>query len=107
MAWIYLIFAGIAEIGWPLGFKLASLSVSKSQHIAWISFAVFAMFISGVCLYIAQREIPIGTAYLVWTGVGGLGTFLIGVIFFGDASSLLRYFGALLILSGLVVLKIA
>ncbi len=107
MAWIFLLLAGIAEIGWPLGFKLATNTTTNSSHISWIAFSVISMLLSGVLLYFAQRHIPIGTAYLVWTGIGGLGTFLIGIVFFGDAASLMRYFGALLILTGVAVLKFA
>ena len=55
----------------------------------------------------AQREIPIGTAYAVWTGIGGAGTFLIGVMFFGDAATLARFLGVALIVGGVVTLKLA
>jgi quaternary ammonium compound-resistance protein SugE len=65
------------------------------------------MGISGLLLWLAQREIPIGTAYAVWTGIGAAGTFIVGVFLFGDAGSLGRYFGALLIISGVITLKLA
>lgn len=101
MAWIYLILAGFLEIGWPLGFKLAT-SGSK----LWIIFAAFSMFLSGLFLYIAQKTIPISTAYIVWTGIGGVGTLLIGIIFFADSLSVLRLFFLSLIIIGLVGIKI-
>jgi quaternary ammonium compound-resistance protein SugE len=69
--------------------------------------AVVCMGLSGFLLWLAQRDIPIGTAYAVWTGIGAAGTFLIGVYMFGDAGSLGRYFGVLLIVSGVVTLKLA
>ncbi len=103
MAWFYLFLAAIFEVGWPLGFKLASVTSFK---VLWITFAVIAMILSGVFLYIAQKEIPIGTAYAVWTGIGAACTFLIGVIFFHDPISLMRTLGVLLIISGVVLLKI-
>ena len=103
MGWIYLLIAGIFEVGWPLGFKLADVTNNK---IVWILFAVIAMTLSGYFLYVAQKNIPIGTAYAVWTGIGTIGTFLIGIIFFHDACSLFRFLGVLLILSGVVMLKL-
>lgn len=103
MAWLYLVLAGIFEIGWPLGFKLASTSNYK---LAYILGAGACMAFSGVLLYLAQKQIPIGTAYAVWTGIGGAGTFIVGVLFFNDAITLLRVLGVALIVGGVVVLKI-
>lgn len=104
MSWIYLIVAGFFEIGWPLGFKL---SQTTNYRIAWIVFSILSMAASGLFLWLAQREIPIGTAYAVWTGIGAAGTFLIGMAFFGDAFSLGRALGAALIIAGVVTLKLA
>lgn len=104
MGWIYLILAGLTEIGWPLGMKLAQTTGYKWP---WLSFAVIFMILSGVLLWLAQKQIPMGTAYAVWTGIGAAGTFLIGVWLFGDASSMMRYIGILLIISGVMVLKLA
>lgn len=64
------------------------------------------MAISGTLLWLAQRAIPIGTAYAVWTGIGAAGTFLVGVFVFGDAASLLRYLGIVLIIAGVAALKL-
>lgn len=102
MAWFYLFIAGIFEIGWPLGFKLSDVTGNK---ILWITIAAVSMIISGVFLWIAQKEIPIGTAYAVWTGIGASGTFLIGIIFFKDPASLLRLLSFLLIIVGVVGLR--
>ena len=55
----------------------------------------------------AQQSIPMGTAYAVWTGIGAAGTFLVGIMLYGDAISALRFMGVLLIVSGVVVLKLA
>ncbi|KAB2870839.1 MAG: multidrug efflux SMR transporter [Burkholderiaceae bacterium] len=104
MAWIHLLAAGLFEIGWPVGFKLSQ----QPGYKAWgIVFAIGSMALSGWLLWLAQREIPIGTAYAVWTGIGGAGTFLIGVVFFGDALTLLRALGVLLIVGGVVTLKLS
>ncbi|TPE44578.1 multidrug efflux SMR transporter [Maribrevibacterium harenarium] len=104
MAWIYLILAGLTEIGWPLGMKIAQTSSTKWPGIMM---AVVFMVVSGVLLWMAQKHIPIGTAYAVWTGIGAAGTFLVGILVFGDTSSLLRYVGILLIIAGVAVLKLA
>lgn len=103
MTWIYLFVAGIFEIGWPLGFKL---SQSTSHRVSWIVFAVLSMAASGYFLWLAQREIPIGTAYAVWTGIGAVGTFIIGIIFFRDSADFLRIMSASLIIIGVVGLKL-
>ncbi len=104
MSWIYLLIAAVFEVGWPLGFKLAQMTAHK---VMWILFAVAAMALSGYFLYIAQKEIPIGTAYCVWTGIGAICTFLVGVVFFHDAMNMLRFLGIVLIVAGVVLLKAA
>ena len=104
MAWIYLILAGIFEVGWPVGLKLAQ---QEGSRVLGIAVAIFFMTISGYLLFLAQKQISIGTAYAVWTGIGAAGTFLVGVLFFGDAASLGRYLGVALIIGGVVLLKVS
>jgi quaternary ammonium compound-resistance protein SugE len=96
--------AGLIEIGWPIGLKLAQ---DPAQRIMGIAIAIICMTTSGGLLLLAQREIPIGTAYAIWTGMGAAGTFLVGVYFFGDAASLGRYLGVFLIIAGVITLKVA
>ncbi len=103
MSWFYLFLAAIFEVGWPLGFKMADVT---GQKYLWIIFAIIAMTLSGYFLFIAQKEIPIGTAYAVWTGIGASCTFLIGVIFFNDVINLMRLLGVVLIIGGVILLKI-
>jgi quaternary ammonium compound-resistance protein SugE len=103
MNWIYLILAGIFEIGWPLGLKLSQTMTSK---FLGIFIAVLSMSLSGFLLWLAQNNIPIGTAYAVWAGIGGVGTLLIGIIYFGDSASIWRLLSALLIVIGIVGLKL-
>ncbi len=104
MSWILLLIAAFFEVGWPLGFKLSSL---YPEHFwLYISLAVTSMFLSGIFLYFAQRSIPVSTAYIVWTGIGAVGTFLLGICYFGDSASLLRMLFALLILVGIVGLEL-
>ncbi len=104
MAWLYLLVAAIFEVGWPFGYKMAAVGSNK---VLWLIFAVVAMILSGFFLYIAQKDIPMGTAYAVWTGIGAACTFLIGVWVFNDALNLMRVLGVLLIISGVILLKLA
>ena len=102
-AWLYLLIAGVFEVGWPLGFKL-----SQTTRFKWlfIVLAVVSMALSGFFLWMAQRHIPIGTAYAVWTGIGAAGTFLLGITVFGDAVNMLRLLSFALILTGIVGMKL-
>jgi len=104
MSWFYLIMAGLFEIGWPLGFKL---SQTTSFRIPYLLLAILSMGLSGWLLWLAQRNIPIGTAYAVWTGIGAAGTFLIGILFFRDPANLMRILSASLILIGVIGLKMS
>jgi quaternary ammonium compound-resistance protein SugE len=104
LAWIYLLIAGLLEIGWPLGFKL---SQTTSHRVAYILMAIACMCLSGLFLWLAQRDISIGTAYAVWTGIGAAGTFLIGLVVFNDPASMMRILSFLLIVTGVIGLKIS
>lgn len=92
-------------MGWPLGFKLAS--ESPKYNVLFIILAAVSMTISGILLYVAQKSIPIGTAYAVWTGIGAVGTLLIGIFFFHDSANVWRLLSAMLIVMGIVGLKLA
>ena len=104
MAWLSLVLAGICEIGWPLGLKLGW--TDEGARPLWILFAI-AMSASGALLLWAQRFIPMGTAYAVWTGIGAVGAFTLGIIVFGDSASIVRIVSIALIVGGIVGLKIA
>ena len=104
MAWILLIIAGLFEIGWPLGFKLASM---HSKYFIWfIGLSILSMGLSGYFLYLAQKSIPIGTAYVIWTGIGAIWTVLLGILFFHDSANIFRLLFLSLILIGIVGLKL-
>lgn len=105
MAWMYLFLAGLFEVGWPIGLKLGW--TDSGPRILWIGFAILCMAFSGALLLLAQRVIPMGTAYAVWTGIGAAGTFVVGIAFFGDSATLLRIASACLIIAGVVGLKFA
>jgi len=104
MNWTYLILAGIFEIGWPLGFKL---SQTTSHKYLWIGFAIISMALSGYFLWVAQKDIPIGLAYAVWTGIGALGTLILGIMVFQDPMNLFRLSAALLIVLGIVGIRMS
>ena len=87
-----------------LGFKLASM---HSKYFIWfIGLSILSMGLSGYFLYLAQKSIPIGTAYVIWTGIGAIGTVLLGILFFHDSANIFRLLFLSLILIGIVGLKL-
>lgn len=104
MSWVYLIVAGLVEIGWPVGLKMAQQPGSRAAGIA---IAAVFFVASAWFLWLAQREIPIGTAYAVWTGIGAVGVFFLGILAYGEPASAARYFGVAMIVAGVVTLKVA
>lgn len=104
MAWLYLVVAGIFEWGWPVGLKLGL--ADSGMRWGWIAFAAVCMAASGALLLIAQKTIPMGTAYAVWTGIGAVGTFMLGLLLFGEPATLARFFFVGLIVVGIVGLKL-
>lgn len=104
MAWLYLAIAGLLEIGWPVGLKIAQ---TEGQRLTGVVLALLFMVGSGFLLWLAQREIPMGTSYAVWTGIGAAGTFLYGILIYGDPATAARFLGVGLILAGVVTLKLS
>ena len=105
MAWLYLVAAGVFEIGWPLGLKKGY--GPDGVQIGWIAFAIVTMAASGALLLLAQRAIPMGTAYAVWTGIGAVGAFVVGIFLFGDQASTMRLISIALITAGIIGMKLA
>lgn len=85
-----------------MGLKLADL---PNMKIWGIGIAVISMALSGALLWYSLKEIPIGTAYAVWTSIGAVGTFTLGVLVFGDPNIPIRWIGVALILLGVILLK--
>ncbi|MCC6507619.1 MAG: multidrug efflux SMR transporter [Pirellulaceae bacterium] len=103
MAWIILFIAGLLEVGWAVGLK-ASHGFSKP----WIALAtVVAMLASFVLLGLAVRTIPLGTGYAVWTGIGALGTVIMGMLLFGEPVTSWRLLFLGLIIVGILGLKLS
>lgn len=105
MDWIYLILAGLFEIGWPIGLRLGW----SSAHIRWWPLAGAAVWMLGssVMLFLAQRTIPLGTAYPVWTGLGVAGAFIFGLLVFNESATVFRAVCVALIGVGVIGLKLA
>ncbi|WP_180070409.1 quaternary ammonium compound efflux SMR transporter SugE [Acinetobacter sp. YH16038] len=103
MAWIILVFAGLFEIVWAYSMKLSEGFTKLTPSISTIVF----MVLSFVLLAYAMRTLPLGTAYTIWTGIGAVGSFLVGVIVLGEPASAMRMLAAVLIISGLVLMKLS
>lgn len=104
MPWVYLAIAGIFEWGWPVGLKFA---FKNGAFSLWPAVgAAVSMAASGCFLYLAQRTLPIGTAYAVWTGIGAVGTFVLGILLFSEPATAMRMVCVGLILAGIVGLKL-
>ena len=103
MSWIILFFAGLFEVGWAVGLKYTD-GFSRPLPTA---LTVGAMIISLGLLGLAMKELPLGTAYAIWTGVGAVGTVIAGIILFGESMALFRLASVALIIAGLSGLKIS
>jgi quaternary ammonium compound-resistance protein SugE len=103
MAWGALIIAGSLEVVWAFAMKQ-----SEGFTRLWPSvITAIAMLLSVGLLSLSMRALPLGTAYIVWTGIGAVGAFVVGIAVLGEAISAARLTAALLILSGLVLMKLA
>lgn len=103
MSWIILFFAGLFEVGWAVGLKYTD---GFSRPIP-TALTLAAMAISLGLLGLAMKELPLGTAYAVWTGVGAVGTVIAGIILFGESMALVRLVSVALIVAGLIGLKVS
>lgn len=103
MSWIILFVAGLFEVAWAVGLKYTD-GFSRPLPTA---LTVAAMLISIGLLGLAMKELPLGTAYAIWTGVGAVGTVIAGIILFGEAVTLIRLGSVALIVCGLIGLKLA
>ncbi len=103
MAWLVLILAGLAEVVWAY-----SMKQSAGFTRLWPSVVTLAVSaLSFVLLAWAMRALPLGTAYMVWTGIGAIGAFVVGIVVLGEAVNATRLLAAALIVSGLVLMKLS
>lgn len=103
MAWIYLGIAGILEVIWAFAMKQ---SAGFTKPMATVVTAV-GMIASVWFLSMAMKVLPLGTAYVIWTGIGAVGAFVLGIVFLGESADPLRLLAAALIVVGLLMLKFA
>ena len=103
MAWIVLFFAGIFEIVWAYSMKLSEGFTKLTPSVITILF----MILSFALLAHAMKTLPLGTAYTIWTGIGAIGSFLVGIFVLGEPASAMRMLAAVLIVSGLVMMKLS
>lgn len=103
MSWIILFLAGLFEVGWAVGLKYTDGFTRPLPTLLTVG----AMIISLALLGLAMKELPLGTAYAIWTGVGAVGTVIAGIILFGESMALLRLLSVGLIVAGLLGLKLS
>ena len=103
MSWIILLLAGLFEVGWAVGLKYTDGFTRPLPTLLTVG----AMIVSLALLGLAMKELPLGTAYAIWTGVGAVGTVIAGIILFGESMALLRLLSVGLIVAGLLGLKLS
>lgn len=101
MQWIYLFIAGLFEVAWAVAMKYSNgFSVLMPSVLT-----IIGMVLSVLFLALAMKTLPLGTAYTIWTGIGAVGAFAVGIIAFNESADFWRVFAVFLIVSGLVILK--
>ena len=103
MAWVFLGIAGLLEVLWAYMLKVSN-NLTKPVEA---SIAIVAMIANFIVLSMAMKSLPLGTAYAIWTGIGAVGAFVLGIIVLGEAATPMRIGSALLIVAGMVGLKLA
>jgi quaternary ammonium compound-resistance protein SugE len=101
MAWVYLILAGLLEVGWALGLKYTDGFTKLTPSLLTVAGMIGSFLMLGQAL----RVLPIGTAYAIWTGIGAVGTAILGMVIFGESHDVARIICILLIVAGIVGLK--
>ncbi len=102
MAWVYLLVAGLLEVGWAYGLKV---SEGFSKPVPSV-LTVIGMILSFLALAQAIRELPLGTAYAIWTGIGAVGTVAVGILVFREPADLARMVCVGLIIAGVIGLRV-
>lgn len=102
MPWIYLLFAGLFEIGWAVGLKYTDGFTRLLPTVATVASMAVSLFLLGLAL----RSLPLGTAYAIWTGIGTVGTALLGMYLFAEPATVIRLACIGLIVAGIVGLKL-
>ena len=103
MAWILLFLAGVLEVVWAYSMKQSA----GFTRLAPSAITIVTMIASFALLSLSMRTLPLGTAYTIWTGIGAVGAFLVGILVLNEQAGVLRIVAAALIVSGLVLMKVA
>lgn len=103
MAWIYLLLAGLLEIGWAIGLKYTEGFTKLVPTVLTVA----SMVVSIVLLGLAVKTLPIGTGYAIWTGIGAVGTAILGIALLGEPATAARIASIALIVAGIIGLKLA
>jgi len=103
MSWLILLIAGMLEIGWAVGLKYTEGFTRPLPTVLTVSAMVLSMGLLGV----AMRELPAGTAYAIWTGIGAVGTVIAGIILFQESMAVMRLASVALIVAGIIGLKLS
>lgn len=103
MAWVYLLLAGILEVIWAYTMKSSEGFTRLGPSVI----TLVTMALSFGLLSVAMKSLPLGTAYTIWTGIGAIGAFVVGILVLGEPVSALRVLAAILIVSGLVLMKLS
>jgi len=103
MAWILLVLAGLLEVVWAFSMKQSAGFTRLAPSVV----TLVAMIASFALLALSMKTLPLGTAYTIWTGIGAVGAFLLGIWFLGEPANALRVIAAVLIVGGLVLMKMA
>ncbi|MBY0296717.1 MAG: quaternary ammonium compound efflux SMR transporter SugE [Methylobacterium sp.] len=103
MAWLYLFVAGLFEIGWAIGLKYTEGFTRLVPSLLTVASMVVSLWLLGLAL----KTLPVGTSYAVWTGIGTVGTAILGIVLLGEPATLLRLLCIGLIVAGIMGLKFA
>jgi quaternary ammonium compound-resistance protein SugE len=101
-AWVYLVIAGLLEFVWAVGLKSSQGLTKPGPSIVTVIAALLSFYLLGL----AMRDLPVGTAYAVWTGIGAVGAAIIGMVFLGESRDAWRLLSLALIITGLIGLKV-
>lgn len=103
MAWVYLLIAGILEIGWAYSMKKSDGFTILMPSVI----TIVAMIASFALLSVAMKTLPLGTAYTIWTGIGAVGAFVVGIAVLGESANAMRLAAGALIVAGIVMMKLS
>ncbi|UJP05019.1 MAG: quaternary ammonium compound efflux SMR transporter SugE [Nitrosomonas sp.] len=103
MSWVVLLLAGLFEVGWVIALKYSDGFTRLLPSVLAIAAIVISLGLLGVAL----KEMPLGTAYAIWTGIGAIGAVIAGILLFGDSISPLRIISLILVIAGLIGLKLS